>query len=189
MEDCDGIYGTLDQAITELDNPRIKIVRSNPSFKGDLRLGNPEKYSSALCIQVERYYRTYFARPPPASTFVHSSRLPVGQESTQSSATVRDGDTSREHDTLVNPLTAVRSARDYQVVDAEAPGGKRDVQREDLAKGYEYGRTAVHISQSDENITKLETEAALELIGFIPSEKVKPLDYLAGTFSTNWVIV
>ena len=98
--------------------------------------------------------------------------MPVGQESTQSSVTIRDGDSSHEQGESGNPLTSVRNARDYQVIDPEAPGGKRDVQREDLAKGYEYGRTAVHISQSDENITKLETEAALELLGFIPSAKV-----------------
>jgi ATP-dependent DNA helicase 2 subunit 2 len=52
------------------------------------------------------------------------------------------------------------------------PGEKRDLERDDLAKGYEYGRTAVHISESDENITKLETFAALEIIGFIQNDHV-----------------
>jgi ATP-dependent DNA helicase 2 subunit 2 len=69
-------------------------------------------------------------------------------------------------------LTSVKNARTYQVIDEEAPGGKRDVDREELAKGYEYGRTAVRISESDENVTKLETKAALEIIGFVPMAKV-----------------
>ena len=67
-----------------------------------------------------------------------------------------------------NSLAPVRSARTYQVIDEEAPGGKRDVTRDDLAKGYEYGRTAVHISESDLNVTKIETQAGFEIIGFIP---------------------
>jgi ATP-dependent DNA helicase 2 subunit 2 len=71
-----------------------------------------------------------------------------------------------------NPLSAVRNARTYRVSDESAAGGKRDVERDELAKGYEYGRTAVHISESDENITKLETKAALEVIGFIQDDQV-----------------
>lgn len=71
-----------------------------------------------------------------------------------------------------NGLTSVRNARTYQVVDEEAPGGKRDVERDDLAKGYEYGRTAVHISETDENVTKMETQAGLEIIGFVPWSSV-----------------
>lgn len=167
-EDCDGVYGTLEQAISELDIPRIKVVRGIPSFKGQLRLGNPEEYDSALCIDVERYYRTYIARPPPASSFVFRSDIAAGQENTQSTATaaaelINEGE---------NPLTSVRSARTYQVTDESAPGGKADVERENLAKGYEYGRTAVHISESDENITRLETYPALEIIGFIQNDHV-----------------
>lgn len=166
-EDCDGVYGTLEQAISELDIPRVKVVRGIPSFKGQLRLGNPEEYDSALCIDVERYYRTYVARPPPASSFVFRSDLTA--DNTQATATAAAELAAREGE---NPLTSVRNARTYQVTDESAPGGKIDVERDDLAKGYEYGRTAVHISESDENITKLETYAALEIIGFIQSDHV-----------------
>jgi ATP-dependent DNA helicase 2 subunit 2 len=158
-EDCDGVYGTLEQAISELDIPRVKTVRGIPSFRGELRLGNPEEYSSALRIQVERYYRTYVAKPPSASSFVLRSDAAPGQDD--------------EHPaTGENTLTSVRNARTYKVSDETAAGGKRDVERDDLAKGYEYGRTAVHISESDENITKLETSPALEIIGFVQSDHV-----------------
>ena len=47
--------------------------------------------------------------------------------------------------------------------------------REELAKGYEYGRTAVHISETDQNITILETFAALDLVGFVQSDQVRIL--------------
>ncbi|KAK2802621.1 ATP-dependent DNA helicase II subunit 2 [Onygenales sp. PD_10] len=168
-EDCDGVFGTLEYAISEMEIPRVKAVRPVPSFKGDLKLGDPEEYSSALTIQVERYSRTYVARPPAASQFVASSVLPEDQIA-ESSATLGAGELSRGGGAAPTSLTAVRNARTYQVDDPEAVGGKRDVERDELAKGYEYGRTAIHITESDENITKLETTAALEIIGFIPSD-------------------
>lgn len=176
VEGADGVFGTLEQATSELDIPRVKVVRSMPSFKGELRLGDPEHYDSALCIQVERYYRTYVAKPPPASSFVLRSETAPEEETAQSSATAANADLGD------NQLTSVRNARTYQVDDQEAPGGKRDVDRDDLAKGYEYGRTAVHITETDENITKLETQPALELIGFIPRDKVGSIKPDAATW-------
>lgn len=109
-------------------------------------------------------------RPLSASQYVQRTDLSNGQASTQSSATMlpdADGDIAMTQGDQ-NALTSVRNARTYQVLDEEAPGGKRDVSREDLAKGYEYGRTAVHISESDLNVTKLETHAGLDIIGFVP---------------------
>lgn len=145
------------------------------SYKGQLTLGDPLQYDTAMCIDVERYPRTMIRKPPSASQFVQRSDLSNGHVSTQSSATIRgDGDGGEPSAAMPNPngLASVRNARTYQVVDEEAPGGKRDVVRDDLAKGYEYGRTAVHISESDENVTKLETQAGLEIIGFVPWSSV-----------------
>ena len=170
VEDCDGVFGTMQQAIDELGTPRLKLTRPVPSYKGLLTLGDPSKYESALCIDVERYPRIMIRRPMTASQFVQRSDLSNKNESPQSSATVQaDGDPLAglmQGD--LNSLTNVKNARTYQVMDEEAPGGKKDVGRDDLAKGYEYGRTAVHISESDLNVTRLETQAGLEILGFIP---------------------
>ena len=138
-----------------------------------MSLGDPEKYDSAMCIDVERYPRTMVRRPQSASQFVHRSDYSNGQAalaatSTQSSNTVIEGGEEANQ----SNLTSVRNARTYQIEDPEAPGGKRDVPMEDLAKGYEYGRTAVPISESDQTVTKLETQAALEIVGFIPWSNV-----------------
>ncbi|OJJ51346.1 hypothetical protein ASPZODRAFT_127412 [Penicilliopsis zonata CBS 506.65] len=169
VEDCEGVFGTLEQAIEELDIPRIKVIKSNPSFKGFLQLGDAEEYSTAFRIPVERYYKTYVAKAPPASQFALRSDTSTGFESAESSATVAPQPNAQEGQE--STLTTVRSLRTYQITDESAPGGKVDVERDDLAKGYEYGRTAVHISETDENITVLETFAALELIGFVQSDK------------------
>ena len=171
VEDCDGIFGTMQQAIEELGTPRLKTTRPVPSYKGQITLGDPEQYDSALCIDVERYPRVMVRRPLAASQYVQQADLSNDQVSTQSSATVLPdadgGDLGPTHSDG-HSLAPVRSARIYQIIDEEAPGGKREVNRDDLAKGYEYGRTAVHISESDLNVTKIETQAGFEIIGFIP---------------------
>ncbi|KKK18842.1 hypothetical protein P175DRAFT_0451518 [Aspergillus ochraceoroseus IBT 24754] len=175
-EQCDGAYGTLEQAVSEIDIPRVKPVRPIASFKGFLQLGNPEEYDTAVRIPVERYPRTYVAKPPTASAFVLRSDLTAGQEHPESITTIPETQPGEE-----SALTSVRNLRTYQITDENAPGGKIDVERDELAKGYEYGRTAVHISETDENITTLETTAALELIGFIQSERYDRYMHLSNT--------
>lgn len=71
-------------------------------------------------------------------------------------------------------FAAVKNARIYKVNDPDAPGGKSDVEFDSLAKGYEYGRTAVHISEAEFNITKLETKKSLSVVGFIQQDKHEP---------------
>lgn len=152
----DGVYGTMDEAIEGLARPHLKPVRPMPSYKGQLRLGGPD-YDTAITIDVERYPKVMVRRPPPASSFV-----------------VKDGAPSRAEDAGASDgLANVRVAYSYQIKDEDSATGYRDIPREDLAKGYEYGRTAVHISESDENVTKLETEQTYEILGFIPQENVE----------------
>ncbi|KAH0556896.1 hypothetical protein GP486_005318, partial [Trichoglossum hirsutum] len=174
VEDCGGVFGTLEQAVAELDIPRIKPVRPVPSFKGRLTLGDTTAYETALAIDVERYPRTMVARAPSASQFVVKTDAATEGDSMQSSHTIiaADNKGALVTDTATDrrDLIAVRNTRIYQVDDENAAGGKREVQREELAKGYEYGRTAVHISESDENVTKLETQAGLDIVGFVQKD-------------------
>jgi ATP-dependent DNA helicase 2 subunit 2 len=131
-----------------------------PSFKGNLTLGNPEEYDTAMTIPVERYFRTYVAKPISASSFVpRSGTEPGSQAPVKCNA---EGDA----------LASVRTSRTYQITDESAPGGKIDVERDDLAKGYEYGRTAVPIEQTDENVANLQTFAGMGLIGFVQKDQV-----------------
>lgn len=181
-DDCGGVFGTMQEAIEELGIPRMKATRPVVSYKGQLTLGDPENYDTALCIDVERYPRVMLRRPLTASQFVRRTDPSNGQASTQSSATVLP-DADGIDGTDPNSLTTVRNARSYQVIDEGAPGGKRDVGKDDLAKGYEYGRTAVHISESGLNVTKLETQAGLEIIGFIPWDTVSQICVNPGSFT------
>lgn len=108
------------------------------------------------------------AKPPTASSFVVRSDLGGAfGGSAQSSTTVAPDDQAN------GQLSAVRNQRVYQVDNPDDPGSKLNVESDELERGFEYGRTAVHISESDANIVKLETTHSLDLIGFVSEEKVR----------------
>ena len=158
--DCNGTFGTLAQAVDELQIPRVKSTKPVPSYKGYLTLGNPETYDTAMSIGVERYPKTMQQKPPTSSKFV--VRGDMATQSQASSATMANGEAAGG-----DGLAAVKSTRAYQIEDDEAAGGKREVEPDELSKGYEYGRTAVHISESDRNVTTYETSPCLDIMGFV----------------------
>jgi ATP-dependent DNA helicase 2 subunit 2 len=167
VEDCNGAFGTLAEAIDQLQTPRLKETRPVPSFKGQLTLGDAERYDATLTIDVERYPCTMLAKPPTASSFAIRTDLGSGSAagpSAQSSNTI----VGEDHP--MTDLSAVRNQRVYQVENQEEPGMKKNVEMDELERGYEYGRTAVHISESDMNVVKLDTTQSLSLIGFVKAE-------------------
>ncbi|KAH8153276.1 uncharacterized protein LAJ45_02863 [Morchella importuna] len=153
-EDVGGVFGTIQEAIEELGNPRLKKTRPVASFKGDLTLGDPAQYPNAVTINVERYPRTMVAKPISASSYIMKAEAREGEEADVS-------------------LEAVRQARAYQVDDHDAAGGKMDVDRDQMEKGYTYGKEVVPISSTDETVTLFETEPGLQIVGFIPVENYK----------------
>ncbi|KAM3438406.1 hypothetical protein NHJ13734_004178 [Beauveria thailandica] len=158
------VFASIVEAIDEIDTPRVKQVKPYKSYDGTLVLGDPDKFPFAMSINVERYFKTHLARQMAASTVVLKSES-GGTQSTQ---------TLEEEPINDVEFSAVKQARTYKVNAPDAPGGKRDVEFESLAKGFEYGRTAVHISESEHNITKLETIKSFSIVGFIPWEKYEP---------------
>ncbi|KXX73983.1 ATP-dependent DNA helicase II subunit 2 [Madurella mycetomatis] len=160
-----GVFGTMAQAVEELAIPRIKSVRPFKAYDGPLTLGDPSKYESALSIHVERYFKTKRALPPPASTVVVNH-----EHGGLSQSQTLDGDTEMGG----TEFSGVKHMRTYRVNDPDAPGGKRDVDFEDLAKGYQYGRTVVPFSESDFTVTKLETKKMFTILGFVPFSSYEP---------------
>ena len=114
-------------------------------------------------------------RPPTASNFVVRTFHNQTQESGQSSETILP---DADPDLDLGDYSRVKNVRAYYVDDPTASTGRKEVDFEDLAKGYEYGRSAVPISESDLSVVKLETTAGLEIIGFVPAANVSivPLD-------------
>lgn len=166
VDDCEGNFGTLSTAIDQLHIPRLKETRPVHSYRGSLTLGDPTKYDATITIDVERYPCTMLAKPPTASSFVVRTNTTVtSEQGAESSAAAAD------QDQAATDLSSVRNQRVYQVESLTEPGVKKNVEQEDLERGYEYGRTAVHISESDMNVVKLETRQAMELVGFVKAEE------------------
>ncbi|KAL7960720.1 SPOC like C-terminal domain-containing protein [Trichoderma compactum] len=159
----DSRFASIVEAIDDMNEPRAKSVKPYKAYDGLLTLGDPKNAPAVVEIHVERYFKTHLARPPTASTVVVKEEQAGGSQEADDEK--MDG----------VELTAVKQARTYKVNDPDAPGGKRDVEFESLAKGYEYGRTAVHISESDHNVTKLETQKSFKIIGFVQKEKYELL--------------
>lgn len=156
----DGTFANIAEAIDDLETPRVKEKRPYATYKGPLCLGDPDKYGEdkTMKIEVERYFKTKKASPLAASAFVKKRII--------------DEDTEMGGVPSTDGLAAVKRPMRYTINDDSVPGGKRDVEREDLAKGYTYGRTAVPISTSEENVTRLETKACFTIVGFVPQESV-----------------
>ncbi|KAM0155016.1 hypothetical protein ACHAQE_006997 [Botrytis cinerea] len=155
-EKCsDGIFGTTAEAIEALATPVVKVTREYNTYTGPLILGDVKKYpETAMSIDVARYFRTKQAKPVSAKSYVDRvTDEPI------------DVDLPNTDD-----LTSVTQARTYKVNDTTAPGGKRDVEKDALERGYEYGSTIVPISQSDESITKLQTIKDFSIMGFVPND-------------------
>jgi ATP-dependent DNA helicase 2 subunit 2 len=72
----------------------------------------------------------------------------------------------------IGDLSSVKVKYMYEVMDQSGPGGKLAVDREDLAKGYMYGRTIVPLSEEDAAVARLPTTKSFSIIGFIPQDKV-----------------
>lgn len=174
--EVDGVFGTLQEAINELGNPRLKKTRPVASFKGDLTLGDPSKYENAFVINVERYPRTMIAKPVSASAYVLKTE-PGEAEGGDIGDIAFDGSNSN--------LQAVKQTRSYQVDDDGALGGKMDIDKDQMEKGYSYGREVVPISTTDETITLFETEPGLQIIGFVPADKYQRYFSMS---STNVVV-
>ncbi len=156
-----GVLGTMAEAVAALELHRLTRTQPYKTYDGPLTVGDPGRYESAIAIDVERYFMTKVAAPPAASNVVKPDHDWDGSQSTQ---TV-DGAPSE--------YMPIRHLPTYQVDDPDAAGKKKDVKFEDLAKGYEYGRTAVFISELEFNITKLETTKHFSILGCVQSKQVR----------------
>lgn len=162
----DGIFATMAEAIEALATPRVKLVRLVKKYDGPLTLGDPTFFDSAISINVERWPVTKVSRPDAASTVV----LKSDATGTQSTMTLDNDDGMQNY----SAFNSVKQHRNYKVNDPTAPGGKRDVEFEDLAKGYTYGSTAVQVAEAEWHITKLDTTKDFSIIGFVSAEKIEP---------------
>lgn len=172
----DGIFATMAEAIETLATPTVKSVHLVKKYEGLLTLGDPKAFASATSFNIVRWPVTKVSAPVSASTVVLKSD-PTGTQSTMT----LDNDDGLQNDSAFN---SVKQHRTYKVTDKTAPGGRRDVEVEDLERGYSYGSTAVHIAEAEWDVTKLVTFKDFSIIGFIANDKAEPFLGLGDTCVT-----
>jgi ATP-dependent DNA helicase 2 subunit 2 len=167
VEAAGGTFFTMSKAIADMSVPSIKSVWPVTTYKGTLTLGNVEKFpDTSLQLEVERYPKIMPVKAPSAKHVVVKPEF--GSDAVGPSAPPAAA--KQEEDGSL--AAAVKRARSYQVEDASAPGGKRDVDGEQLERGYEYGRTAVNVSKEDMEVATIPTRQCLDIIGFVSAKTV-----------------
>lgn len=149
------------------------------SYKGTLTLGDYLNDDTAMNIDIERYPRTAIAKPISASRFVQKTNSEVegnGEGPSRSRAPKDEEDS--------NTMTGVKNERTYRIKDEDDPEHTKEVVRDELEKGYMYGKAVVPISATDETITVLETEPSYEILGFVPRQGVSSI-FHPETSNTN----
>lgn len=158
-EGCDGLYATMARAIAQLQVPRPRQVRSVPTFRGDLVIGDPQGFGyDVMHIAVQRYALTKLARPIPATRFSAVSNMT----------------NPRSTDTQVEPPGTVLMVRTYKTVESSDDEGAApsEVEPSELEKGFSYGRTIVPVNRDEEELLHLNNPALLQVIGFVDSKSV-----------------
>jgi ATP-dependent DNA helicase 2 subunit 2 len=140
------------EAITFMANPQVKEVRSVSSYRGVLTIRSPNLFpDNAISIDVERYPRTKRLAPSSASKYVPppAQGAPLGG--------IQGG--------------SVALQRTYK-----SKNGEEDVEvsKEDLEKGYSYGRKVLHSSDADVGYLNFETTADFGILEFVEQAGVSP---------------
>ena len=153
--ECQGTLATYAEVFDSLAIPAPRTVRPMASYKGDLILGDGEKYNDALQVYVERYPCTKLDNPRTAS----QCSIPASIANSSGKAS-NIQQLSREIATKPNEVFMEKL---YKV-----PGkDELELNASELEKGYQFGRTIVPMGELDEEIFRIQSDTSLQIIGFI----------------------
>ncbi|KAK9235337.1 SPOC like C-terminal domain-containing protein [Lipomyces kononenkoae] len=166
------IIAPFAEVLSDLEIPHVRKVRSTNSYNGTLTIGDPNQFDDSLVIPVERFAYVKAAAKINSVAYIK----PKANEPTSS---------NRRATTTVG--RKIKYDIDLSKGSSES-GTKKEVQqvnKEDLKKGYRYGASVVPLSAEEEESLRFRTTAALDIIGFVPFDTVKPWQLLT---ETNFVI-
>ncbi|KAG1310873.1 hypothetical protein G6F64_004237 [Rhizopus arrhizus] len=139
----EGHVWEVDEMYDEIHRLRVKEVRPTPSYRGFLYLGNPT-HENYLAISINMYLRVKEVKLPTADKY---SKLSTG------------------------PSHAVTYETKYTVNNTTDPMNnevEKVVSKEDLEKGFRFGKQRVKVSAEEEEYGKLKTKKEMTILGFIP---------------------
>ncbi|KAI9341852.1 SPOC like C-terminal domain-containing protein [Pilaira anomala] len=152
-EGYEGDIADLEEAYAQTQTIYAKEVTARPAYRGFLYIGSPISKEPFLPISIHTYLRTKTVALP-SSTKV--SKLSDG------------------------PTKKVERSSNY-VLDVKNEEGETtsevQVEKENIQKGYQFGKTILLVSEEELGVAKLQTKKEMTVIGFIPSKEV-PRQYL-----------
>lgn len=139
---------SLKEAYDQTQEIYVKEVRPTPTFRGYLYLGRPELNKSFLAISTNIYLRT------------KEVSLPTG---VKVSAISQEG--SRKVQMISRFLETVKNAETDEALET-------DIAKNDLLKGFKFGKSTVILSDEELASTRLKTKKEMSIIGFVDADKV-----------------
>lgn len=147
------VFASFSAGLAEALEPHVRVVHPVSTFRtGTLTLGHVEQYpDEAIVLHIDRFSRTKAAKAISASRVSNLHAAAAGPSARNGAAGIGE----------------VASVRTYTVADDKEMVGTKIIEREDLEKGYMYGRTIVNVSKDDEPIYTYETKTGMEILGFM----------------------
>ncbi|KAG4306170.1 hypothetical protein PORY_000158 [Pneumocystis oryctolagi] len=158
---CGGTFSSMVDVVDFLNTPNLKKVHPVSLFNGTLTIGDPQNYSDAIKIMVQRYPRTRLAKAPSAH------RYNVLKKKSEPSSNIEqltqidldlNNNGEREH------FSEVLITKTYKI---EEEGSEKEISKDDVELGYVYGKTIIPINIMDEEEFKYRTNTELTILGFI----------------------
>ncbi|CCH45565.1 hypothetical protein BN7_5147 [Wickerhamomyces ciferrii] len=157
--------------------PNPKIVRPVKTFSGEFRIGanlidkdfKPHDDLSCVCFNVDGYPATKIDRPQPRKTFALNKQdepEPISI-STEYEIHLYTNDFDNENE-LQNADEEDLESRPFEV---------QPIEKENLVKGYKYGKNTVVLPPTLDEKRKYLTEPGIDIRGIVSSQKI-PRCYL-----------
>ncbi|KAI7905002.1 SPOC like C-terminal domain-containing protein [Cokeromyces recurvatus] len=144
--------------LTQMDY--AKEIRSVPSYRGYLYLGNPRTNEHFLAIHIFMYLRTKETKLPIGSKWSALSNGPTHEVIAESKYVI-DEDT----------------AASYQGENFIGDQTEIEISKDELEKAFRFGKTIVKISDEEMEVAQLRTNKEMTILGFIPADTF-PRHYL-----------
>lgn len=145
----EGDIASLEEAYAQTQSIYIKEVNPRPSYRGYLYLGSPTYNSNFLPISIHTYIRTKATTLPTVKKISGLSKGPTRKVEMVTKYLMPDNEGTTE----------------------ESP--ELEVTKENIQKGYKFGKSVVLISSEELAISKLITKKEMSILRFVNAEEVK----------------
>ncbi|OLL26973.1 ATP-dependent DNA helicase II subunit 2 [Neolecta irregularis DAH-3] len=149
-----GTFITVNELVDGLEDPDVEVTRSTSTYSGNLTIGNPDDPES-LSIAINRYLATRVQAAPTTQSYSAELRAPLTDSVDEDLKTHK-----------------VEQHRIYRIPAAGPNEPDEEIDKDDVHKGFKYGKSIVPISQEEESLLQYPCKKGYEIIGFVSEDQV-----------------